>query len=169
MPFPATRHSLSYVDTAGRQGPGGLACADTQVSSLFRLYQFAHRHVNHGLRTYIQRRLLSTLSAKTVAPSLTRQVFGAGVGQCKVSSCPHTPALAEHKTQNIDASIFAAIQPRSQSNREGLETHSSLGYSQSAFSNHRRRCAGRKPTFHAMEQTKSAISKIMRHYLRRYV
>jgi len=69
MPLPTTRFALSYVGTAGNQGPHFAACTDPKVRDLFRCGQFGQRSVRTHDVPHLQRRDFPDFLQAPLAPT----------------------------------------------------------------------------------------------------
>lgn len=169
MPLPAAWHKVPDVGTTRDQGSGVDACADPQVSGLLWRGQSEHRQVYSLHLREVRRRHIRGLSEEALAASFPSQAHGDCAGQRQIPPCraSQTPALEISRRSFL--AVSAAIQSAAGTYRTSLEISPPLGNTQSVL-----RHTGRSPSrslnmLRPLENSKLDTSKIMRHYLRRYV
>src|SRR5271165_2253407 len=123
--FSATWFALPDVDSAGDQGPDFAPSSHSPQRRLLWCGSASRRQVLLSSRDgQVQRCYLFCLPESP----LPRQHHGIATGrrdhrQCPVSPCPTTSKLAGGTGEQIRPRLSAALQPRSQPDRTGLEAH----------------------------------------------
>lgn len=169
MPFPATRHTVPDVGSAGGQRPGAFPCAHAQVGGLLRCGEFEDWQIRPLDVREIRRPHIRNLPKETVAAPLARQAHGHRARQCPIPPCHIVGTLVMQIPQDVDPAVLAAIQPATGSRRAGLETGAASGYTQPVLRHIGRFAMCSRVMFRLVEKTECGTVQIMRHYLRRYV
>ena len=169
MPLPATWYPVPDVGTARDQRSGADACAYPQISGLLWCRQFGHRQVRTRDVREVRRGHIRDLSEEAAAASIPRQAHGRGTRQRQIPPCRASQAIALQVSRRPDATVSATVQPAVGTYRASLEVGSPHGNAQSVLRHAGRSALSGLNLLRPLETSKFDASKIMRHYLRRYV
>lgn len=169
MPFPATRYSLSHVDPARGQGSSSDPCVHPQIHCLLWRCQPTEREVHLCTLTHIQCGHVRNVLEKTASPPVPGEKDGRHFGQRPLPPRQAAKAAAEETSETPRASVPAAIQPSTGSDRASVEVGSSIGHTQSVLCQSERGTNCHRILFRSVAKTQLSAAQTMRHYLRRYV
>lgn len=169
MPLPATRYSITDVDTTGNKRSGIKACSYTQICSLLWSGKYEDRQVCSSHQRQVQCRNIQNFPEKAVAMSPTWQAHGDNFGQCQIPPRGTACTVSDKTSPCPEVGVLAAIQPTAGSDRTSMEACPASCDAQPVFCNTGRACRSRRFMLRPVEKTKSCIAEIMRHKLSRYV
>jgi len=169
MPLPAAWFTLCHVDSSGKLGSRGTACPDPETDG--RIWCGVPGRWENGdvAGPDIQRRKLSNLHERFVAPKTAWMQDGDRPRQCPVAPCAGAAPLAPRASSCLATGFSASLQSRSESGGTSLEIDSPPVHAQCLFPEPPgtgQRCS------HAICQvvsTQSPVAPIMRNHLRRFV
>jgi len=169
MPFPAAWKPLHNVGPRGRNGSDAAPRSDAEVRCPFRSRQSTRRATGDPILSEIRCRHVLGLSEENIAPPAIQPASCPDSRQCSLSPRDAAATLPCEKASGSLVFISAAVQPRTESRRAGMEAHETALYSQSVFSTTQRSGCRSNGPVGVVEETKPDAPTIMRHYLRRSV
>ena len=169
MPFPATRHTLPYVDTAGGQRSGGDPCLHPQIHRLLRRGQSAQWKVHPYDLTHIQCGHVRNVSEEVAAASISQQKDGDHPRQCPISSRQTAQAVVEKASQAPRVIVSATLQSTTGAGRASVEVGTTTVDAQSILPKPERSTNRDRVLLRSVAETQCCAKEIMRHYLRRHV
>jgi hypothetical protein len=169
MPFPATRHSQPYVGATRGQGPRDCPRTNPSLHGVLWGYMPPQRSIGQQSYAKVQCCHLCRVLTPHYPTPTTEQAHGPDPGQCPVPSRQNPQALASQASKIAYAVVSPAVQPGTQSDREGLETGTSPCYPQSILLNTGRSRRCRQGTTCSMGTPQFPVASLMRHHLRRCV
>ncbi len=169
--FSATWFALPDVDSAGDQGPDFAPSSHSPQRRLLWCGSASRRQVRLSSRDRQVQRCYLLCLPKSPLPGQHHGIATGGRDhrQCPLSPCPATSNLAGGTCEPIRPRLSAALQPRSQPDRTGLEAHPAAMLTQPILPIPQRGHRFRRGAIRTVGKWQHYPAAIMRNYLRRCV
>ena len=169
MPLPAARFALPHVGAPRDQGSDRATRADAQVRGLLRCGELEHGQVRASHVQCVQCRNLSGIPQKTTTTSFAKQAHGHCAGQRQVPPRHLARPFSAQAPQAALVAIPATLQSAARTHRTRLEARPATRHPQSILRYTRRSARRHQRVLRPLAPAQFCFTKIMLHYLSRYV